>query len=239
LLLAVGGGVNEGEYVNRAQAIVGNTGLVLTEEATATVRIIPDATFDCTDVSGKVFNDVNRNGWQDKGEDGLAGVRVVTPRGLHATTDQDGRYHITCAVTPNENHGSNFVLKLDDRTLPSGYRMSTDALQIKRATRGKTVFINFGASVHRVVSIDLSNAAFEPGKKDLRAPLQSQLDLLLDELRKAPAILRLSYVADTEEEGLVEKRMQAIKSQLEKAWKAQKTGYTLTIEPQVFWRVNR
>jgi hypothetical protein len=31
-------------------------------EATATVRIIPDPTFDCTDVTGKVWNDVNRNG---------------------------------------------------------------------------------------------------------------------------------------------------------------------------------
>jgi hypothetical protein len=64
-------------------------------------------------------------------------VRVVTARGLAATTDQFGRYHITCAITPNENRGSNFVLKLDDRTLPSGFRLSTDQLQIQRATRGK------------------------------------------------------------------------------------------------------
>ena len=54
----------------------------------------------------------------------VAGVRVVTPQGLQAMTDQYGRYHITCAVTPNESRGSNFALKLDDRTLPSGFRLS-------------------------------------------------------------------------------------------------------------------
>jgi uncharacterized repeat protein (TIGR01451 family) len=229
LLLAVGAGVSEGDYVNRAQAMVGSTGLVLTGEVTATVRIVPDPTFDCTDVTGKVFNDANRNGRQDNSEDGLAGVRVVTPRGLQATTDKQGRYHITCAVTPNEDRGSNFVLKLDDRTLPSGFRMSTAPLQIKRATRGKALPINFGASLHRVVAIDLSDAAFEPGKTDVRVQWQPRLNLLLDELRKAPAILRLSYVADTEEEELVEQRMRAIKSQVTKAWGG-------TIETEVFWR---
>src|SRR6267154_1028363 len=168
LLLAAGAGVGEGEFVNRAQVIEGLTGKPLSGEATARVRVVPDQTFDCTDVFGKVFNDVNRNGVQDDGEDGLPGVRVVTARGLEATTDQYGRYHITCAITPNEDRGSNFVLKLDDRTLPGGFRMSTDQMQIKRATRGKALRINFGASIYRVVAIDLSDAAFERGTTEIR-----------------------------------------------------------------------
>src|SRR2546428_12133633 len=110
---------------------------------------------------GKGFKDKNRNGWQDDGEEGLAGVRVVTPAGLQATTDQYGRYHITCAIVPNESRGSNFVLKLDDRTLPSGYRMATDQLQVQGAPSGQALAVNFGASIHRVVSIDLLDAAFE------------------------------------------------------------------------------
>src|SRR5262249_29678360 len=118
LLLAVGAGVSEGEFVNRAQVVNGVTASPMSREATATVRVVPDPTFDCTDVIGKVFDDVNRNGVQDDGETGLAGVRLVTDRGLQATTDRYGRYHITCAITPNESRGSNFVLKLDDRTLP-------------------------------------------------------------------------------------------------------------------------
>ncbi|PYR16327.1 MAG: hypothetical protein DMF98_28220, partial [Acidobacteria bacterium] len=92
LLVAVGAGVTEGEFVNRAQAMNAVTGNGMSGEATATVRLVPDLTLDCTDVTGKVFNDANHNGRQDDGEDGLPGVRVVTATGLQATTDQYGRY---------------------------------------------------------------------------------------------------------------------------------------------------
>jgi uncharacterized repeat protein (TIGR01451 family) len=237
LLLAVGAGVGEGEFVNRAQVIEGLTGRPLSAEATARVRVVPDQTFDCTDVYGKVFNDINRNGVQDNGENGLPGVRVVTVQGLEAITDPYGRFHITCAITPNEGRGSNFVLKLDDRTLPSGFRMSTDQVQIKRATRGKALKFDFGASIHRVVAINLSDAAFEPGKTEIRVQWRPRLDLLLAELRKAPSVLRLAYVADTEDAALVEQRVQAVKRQLTEAWEAKKDGYVLAIEPEVFWRL--
>jgi uncharacterized repeat protein (TIGR01451 family) len=237
LLLAVGAGVGEGEFVNRAQVIEGATGKPLSGQATATVRVVPDQTFDCTDVFGKVFADVNRNGRQDPGEKGLPGVRVATAQGLEAVTDPYGRFHITCAVTPNEDRGSNFVLKLDDRTLPSGYRMSTDQLQIKRATRGKALKFDFGASIYRVVAIDLSDAAFESGKTEIRAQWRPRLDLLLQELHKAPSVLRLSYVAETEDAALVERRVQAVKQQVSEAWDTGKESYVLTIEPEVFWRL--
>ena len=236
LLLAVGAGVGEGEFTNRAQVLQGATGQPMSGEATATVRVVPDQTFDCTDVFGKVFDDVNRNGRQDPGEKGLAGVRVVTAQGLAATTDQYGRFHITCAILPNDIRGSNFVLKLDDRTLPSGFRMSTDLIQVKHATAGKALKFDFGASIYRVVAIDLSDAVFEPGKTEIREPWKPRLDVLLGELRKAPSMLRLSYVADTEDAALVERRMQAVKRQLTEAWDADKDRYKLTIEPEVFWR---
>ena len=236
LLVAVGAGGAEGEYVNHAQALNSVTGNAMSGDATATVRLVPDPTFDCTDVTGKVFNDKNRNGWQDDGEEGLSGVRVVTPTGLQATTDRYGRYHVTCAIVPNESRGSNFVLKLDDRTLPSGFRMTTDQVQIQRATSGKALQVNFGASIHRVVSIDLLDAAFEPGKTEILDLWRPRLDLLLEELRKAPAVLRLSYVADTEEAGLVKRRMDAIKRELTKRWGTANDSYALNIEPVVFWR---
>jgi hypothetical protein len=235
LLLTVGAGVTESEYVNRAQAVNTVNGNPMSGVATATVRVMADPTFDCTDVTGKVFNDANRNGIQEDGEKGLAGVRVVTPNGLEATTDQYGRYHITCAITPYDSRGSNFVLKLDDRTLPSGYRMTTNQIQIKRATRGKALQLNFGASIYRVVGIDLSDAVFEPGTTEIRVQWQPRLNTLLEELRKAPSILRLSYIADTEDAALVDRRMEAIERQLTK--NAATDSQTLTIEPEVFWRL--
>jgi uncharacterized repeat protein (TIGR01451 family) len=237
LLLAVGAGVNEGEFINRAQVVNGATGEVMSGEAAATVRLVPDPTFDCTDVMGKVFDDVNRNGYQDGDETGLGGVRLVTPRGLAATTDNHGRFHITCAITPHEGRGSNFTLKLDDRTLPSGFRLSTRPVQIKRATRGKALHFNFGASIHRVVGLDLADAVFRPGETELHDMWQPRLGLLLEELQKGPAVLRLSYLADVEEPRLVDRRVKALKRQIENAWKGLACCYELAIETEVHWRL--
>jgi hypothetical protein len=196
---------------------------------------VPDPDFACTDVMGKVFDDKNHDGQQDSGELGLQGVRLVTARGLIATTDQHGRFHITCAVVPNEDRGSNFVLKLDDRSLPSGYRLSTRQLQVKRATQGKALRFNFGASVHRVIGLDMADAVFEPDSTEMRPQWKPRIALLLEELQKAPGILRLSYVADVENEGLVDDRLAAVEKQIAEAWEVL-GGYELTIEPEIFWR---
>ncbi|MBW2275280.1 MAG: OmpA family protein, partial [Deltaproteobacteria bacterium] len=204
-------------------------------EASATVRVIPDPTFACTDVLGKVYDDANRNGTQDKGEGGLQGVRLVTTRGLVATTDPYGRFHITCAVVPNEDRGSNFILKLDDRTLPSGYRMTTRRSQVKRATQGKALRFNYGASIDRVVGLDLADAVFEPDTTQLREHWKGRIQLLLDELLESPATLRLSYVADVEDPKLVKKRVAAVKKAISQTW-AGLDAYLLEIETEVFWR---
>ena len=86
-----------GVRYDATEVMNGVTGNALSGEATATVRLMPDATFDCTDVTGKVFNDANRNGLQDEGEEGLAGVRVVTARQVFA--HPQNRTH-TCPTSP-------------------------------------------------------------------------------------------------------------------------------------------
>jgi len=263
LLLAVGAGVGEGQFVNRAQAFTAVIGppvnhaqptaavtrtpvnraqapaVVLgnpvSAEATATVRVVPDPTFDCTDVIGKVFDDANGNGHQDPGEKGLPGVRLVTTRGLAAITDEFGRFHITCAITPLESRGSNFALKVDDRTLPSGYRLTTPEVLVERATRGKALRFEFGASIHRVVSLDLSDAVFEPGTADMRPQWRPRLDLLLAELRKSRSVLHLSYLADVEDKPLVERRLEGVAQAISDAWRTMNCCYELTIEREVFW----
>jgi len=263
LLLAVGAGVGEGEFINHAQAfaevagtsvnraqasaavkrtavnraqapaaVIGNP---VSADATAMVRVSPDPTFDCTDVIGKVFDDANGNGHQDQGEKGLPGVRLVTTRGLAAVTDEFGRFHITCAITPLEGRGSNFTLKLDDRTLPSGYRLTTPQVLVERATRGKALRFEFGASIHRIVSLDLSDAVFEPGTAEMRPQWQPRVELLLAELRKSRSVLRLSYVADVEDTALVDARLEAVARAIRDAWRAMNCCYELTIERDIFW----
>mgnify|MGYP001552922835 FL=1 len=61
--------------------------------------------------------------------------------------------------------------------------------------------------------------------------------MLLDELRKGPAVLRLSYVADLESEALVNARLDDLKERIMTAWLAEGGGYELVIEPEVFWRL--
>ncbi|GAA5445295.1 hypothetical protein Misp06_03494 [Microbulbifer sp. NBRC 101763] len=236
LLLVVGSGVGEGKYVNRARMFNQLSSQVASGEASATVRVVPDPTFDCTDVIGKVFDDKNMNGYQDAGEGGLPGARVVTATGLNATADAHGRFHITCAVVPNADRGSNFVLKLDDRSLPSGYRLTTENPRVMRATRGKMVKFNFGASLHRVVRLDMAEAVFEPGSTELRPQWQSRIELLLEKLSEAPSVLRLSYLAENEDPDLVEERLQTIKAEIADEWARSNGDYDLNIETEVFWR---
>jgi uncharacterized repeat protein (TIGR01451 family) len=236
LLLVVGSGVSEDEYVNRAMVLNAATGGTISAEATATVRVIPDPTFDCTDVIGKVFDDRNLNGQQDTGEKGLPGVRMVTVRGLIATSDKYGRFHITSAAKTDEDRGSNFILKLDERSLPSGYRLTTENPRVQRATRGKMLRFNFGATIHRVVRIDIADGVFEPNKTKIRLQWIPKIAQLLEELKKAPSVLRLSYLADVESGGLVDDRLDALKKDIAGQWERFGGGYRLTIETEIFWR---
>ena len=237
MVLAVGVGVGEGNYVNsvvarRAGADVSNT-------ATATVRVVPDALLDCTDVIGKVYDDRNANGWQDEGEPGLPNVRIATVNGLLVHTDAEGRYHIACAAVPREGTGSNLVLKLDERTLPSGYRVVTENPASERITRGKFVKVNFGATVHRVVRLALQDAAFEAGATTLKAGHAARLAQAVQALQARPSIARLAYEAGAgEDAALAQARVAAVREALLALWKSQartegRTLFNLDVEVEL------
>jgi len=234
LLLAVGAGVTEGEFTNTAEAIDGPSGIPISSAAAATVRVVADPDFDCTDVLGKVFDDRNLDGQQDAGEQGLSGVRLLTPRGLQATTDAHGRFHITCAIVPHERRGSNFVLKLDDRSLPAGHRLTTPVTQVKRATRGKALRFRFGATIHRVVGLDVADSVFEPNGTDLRVHWQPRIDLLLEQLRAEPSLLRLTYTAEKEGRDLVEARLRSLEKTIARGWRAE-GNHEPRIEREIDW----
>lgn len=220
MVAGVGVGVGEGEFVNQVVATQGVGGRTLSNQATAAVRVVPDALFDCTDVIGKVYDDRNANGYQDDGEPGLANVRIATVNGVLATTDAEGRYHIACAAIPKEGTGSNLVLKLDERTLPSGYRTTSENPAAERATRGKVLKINFGATVHRVVRLALQGAAFDDGAATLRAAFAGELDRTVNVLAEKTAVLRLAYKAvPGEPASLGRDRTDAVKAAVLSRWK--------------------
>lgn len=108
-----------------------------------------DQPFGCSDVIGRVFDDRNGNGYHDAGEPGLPGVRLATVSGLLVYTDAEGRFHIACPETPEGPFGSAFVLKVDRRTLPTGYRLTTENPRLINLTAGKAVQLDFGARIGR------------------------------------------------------------------------------------------
>jgi uncharacterized repeat protein (TIGR01451 family) len=231
LVLTAGAGVLGGEFVNQAMAYNALTQSLISNVASATVRITADPTFDCPDIIGKVFDDANANGVEDPGEKGIAGVRLVTAQGLLVTTDAQGRYHIVCPVLPDDMLGSNFIVKLDERTLPSGYRLTTDNPDTVRLTAGKVSKLNFGATIHHVVRIELSGAAFEGAA--LSTDTAKHIDALVATLQDHAYILRLAYTASQESDDSIHARLQSLQSALAADWKTHAVHYPLRTEEEI------
>jgi hypothetical protein len=95
---------------------------------------------------------------------------------------------------------------------------------------------NFGTTIHRAVRIDIADGVFEPDTAELRLQWESKIPRLLEELKKAPSVLRLSYLADIEREGLVRKRLRVLKKIITRQWNRWDGAYRLTVETEVFWR---
>lgn len=188
-------GADPGEHVNTASLRDPTTNGLLAPVATATVQIMPEPVFDCGDVIGTVFDDQNRDGYQNQGEIGIPSVRVVGVDGTIITTDDHGRFHVPCAMLPADR-GSNFILKLDTRSLPSGYRLTTENPRVKRLTPGKMSEMNFGASITQVVRIDVNARAFRTdaeGRLALTRPLVDGIAKLLPTIAGEPVNLRFAY----------------------------------------------
>jgi uncharacterized repeat protein (TIGR01451 family) len=221
-----------GEHVNLAHADDA-TGNRISPQARAVVEIIVEPVFDCGDIIGKVFDDENRNGYQDKGEPGLPGVRVATVKGWLITTDEYGRFHVACADLPEARIGSNFIMKLDTRTLPTGYRLTTENPRVVRLTAGKMTELNFGASIGRVVRLDLTEEAFVPGEVELAELWAEGVDQLIDVLAEEQSVLRLTYLDPGSDPELAEARVKRTKALIAERWRQRKRSYPLEIETRV------
>lgn len=235
LVLMVGAGVGEGEYTNLAWAMNSLAATRISNVGEATVRIIPDPLFDCSDIIGQVFDDRNANGYQDDGEPGIPNVRVVTARGLLVTTDAEGRFHVRCADIPQRDRGSNFVMKLDERTLPSGYRITTENPRDVRTTRGKMVKLNFGATIHKVFRIEVDGRAFDTDNRLLPA-WTAQLAAVVPQMQMQPSVARLAYVTDGNAGPEVEKQLRQLESDLLRMYREQVDNRPPDIPPLIVER---
>ncbi|MEZ5707764.1 MAG: putative Ig domain-containing protein [Blastomonas sp.] len=214
IIAVIGAGVTEGDRINTALARNGNTNAEISNRGQAVVSIVPSAIFDCAEIIGKVYDDFNGDGNQDEGEPGIPGARVATVNGQLITTDEFGRYHITCAAVPNAQIGSNFVLKLDERSIPAGYAPTTDNPQSIRLTRGKIVELNFGIQKHRVITVKLDANAFVPGAPALKAEHARSLRNLAS-LEEQRLVIQVTYShGNGESEAMVRSRLASVREQL-------------------------
>ena len=219
-----------GEFINRARLFLNGTGQLLAD-AQARVTIKEEAVFDCGEIVGRVFDDINSNGYMDDGEAGLPGVRVVTVKGLLVTTDKHGRFHVTCADVPNAQIGSNFLMKLDPRTLPAGYALTTENPRDVRLTRGKVTKLNFGASKRRDVGLDLTKDAFGKGL-DLKPKFATGLDRLVSLLRQGKGKLTITYRCGVYAP-IADERLSAVEEIVQAKWKQEGGNKPLKITTRV------
>jgi large repetitive protein len=212
LTAVVGAGVTNGDRVNTGVARNGLNATEISNRGQAVVSIVPSAIFDCSEVIGKVYDDLNGNGYQDKDEPGIAGARLATVNGELITTDEFGRYHIACAAVPDAQIGSNFVLKLDVRTIARGYAPTTDNPQSIRLTRGKVSELNFGVQKAATTTVDLDTNAFVFGSSALRPEVAKKL-MALRPADAVQMVIHIRYQAQANEDwALAERRIAAVRA---------------------------
>ncbi|MDP5359683.1 MAG: hypothetical protein NWR52_06005, partial [Paracoccaceae bacterium] len=128
-------------------------------------------------------------------EVGLPGVRLATVDGTVITTDENGLFSVPCAALPATG-GSNFILKVDERSLPAGYRMTTENPRVTRVTPGTMTEMNFGAAVAlQVVRVDLTAASFVQTENGaaMSAALRNGLLGVLEQIAGSPSNMVLSF----------------------------------------------
>ena len=113
--------------------------------------------------------------------------------GLLITTDEFGRFHVPCASLPVDI-GSNFTLKLDPRTLPAGYALTTENPRTLRLTPGKVAKMNFCVTLTEMVDVGLTARAFMPGTTAATQALIQGVKTLIRRIADTPSVLRLTYL---------------------------------------------
>jgi outer membrane protein OmpA-like peptidoglycan-associated protein len=104
------------------------------------VTVTLDPLFDLGTIIGKVFEDKDEDGWQDRGETGIARVMVALDDGTYALTDEHGRYHFP-AVRPGQR-----LVKINLQTLAPGAVTTTDEARVLHVTNGLLAKANFGVA---------------------------------------------------------------------------------------------
>ncbi len=112
----------------------------LSNRDTARLIVVPDPDLDQGLLLGKVYCDHDKDGWQDKGERGVAGARIYLDNGNYAVTDRFGKYHLR-GIDPGLR-----LVKIDINTLRPGSKLTTAESRVIHFTRGLPAKVSFGVT---------------------------------------------------------------------------------------------
>ncbi len=214
-----------GTLTNRAQAVTAAGREAYSEVATASVIVEADPIFDCSDIMGTVYFDTNGDGTRDENGGGVAGVVLMTVDGVEITTGKHGRFFIPCADVPHSTRGSNFIIKLDESTLPPGYYVTSENPRVVRVTRGKSGKLGFGIAKAPTVDVRMHDASFVPGKATMPEEAQLYIDQLIRAVAAKPhTVLRMTYYAREEDALLTRRRLKAFEAYFRQEWKKRGLG---------------
>jgi uncharacterized repeat protein (TIGR01451 family) len=129
----LGPGAQLGDGINRAYATATRP-RARSNVAQARVRVEGGVFSDRGFVLGKIYADCNRDGEQNEGEPGVAGVRVWLEDGTYAITDGLGKYSFY-GLAPRTH-----VAKIDPATVPAG--ATFEPLDQRNAGKGDSRFID-------------------------------------------------------------------------------------------------
>ncbi|MBZ0161726.1 MAG: hypothetical protein K8H74_03345 [Notoacmeibacter sp.] len=223
-----GGG--PGRHVNRVR-LAAPSGKTLAPDAFTEIEVLTEPASGCTEVSGRVFADTNRNARADTGEAGLGGVVIVTGRGTPVVTDRQGRFRVPCAELPDS--AFSLVLTLSEESLPPGFRLTTGnprTVQVSSASSAGAV--DFGAAAPRVVRLDLKDGAFAGGSPELKPEWAAGIERLVGVLAEQPSTLRIIYKTGVED-GLARARLETVEHAVRQQWNRSGQGGGIGIDAEL------
>ena len=133
-LISAPGTVAEARAVATGQVTGGLAG---SPEAIAWVQVRRAWPMETRAAIGKVWVDANGDGMQGAGEAGLANVDIWTEDGMVATTDSTGKFSFS-----NVRAGRH-AFRLDPRSVPDGYRLASEDIQLVDASGWTTPRVDF------------------------------------------------------------------------------------------------
>jgi hypothetical protein len=90
------------------------------------------------DIEGFVFKDENQDGLRETGEGAVSGVKIKAGKGREIATDENGYFYV------NGIRGRKCAVAIDTATIPSGFVLTTPAVQEIDIKHGSIEVINFG-----------------------------------------------------------------------------------------------